>query len=108
MVSHTARCFFCRLDRIQERQQLDQVHFTRVIQAFAGDGNQAPYFFQPRPAAFRAVVFDHDLFEVFVHARIRRSLLPVPAIVMFQLVDDTREFDLLARVLLPLLRSGRQ
>ena len=77
------------------------MHLADLEEIAAVDRDQTAGALQAGAAAFRAVVFDHHLLQVFVHAGVRRALFAVLAIVMLQLIDDAVELDLLAGVLLP-------
>ncbi len=100
--------FGFRLDGLQEGCQLDQMHLADVVQAAIVDGDQSPGSLQTRAATFGASVLDHYLFEVLVHPGAGRALFAVPAVMMFQLIDHSIEFDFLALVLLALFRLRRQ
>ena len=108
IVSAIARCLAVGLIDFRNSSNSSEVHLADFEKIAPVDGHQPTGPLEAGPAAFGAVVFDHHLLQVLVHAGVRRALLAILAIVMLQLIDDAGELDLLAGVLLPMLGARRQ
>ena len=84
------------------------MHLAQVVNGATGHSDEHARGFEPRAAAVRAVVLDHDLAQVVLHARMRHPLAAIAAIAALDLVDDPIESNLTPFVAPPLGRARRQ
>ena len=93
---------------LEKIAQLLQVHLAQIVDGAASHSDQHARGFEPRAAAVRAIVLDHDLPQVVLHPRMRHPLAAVAAIATLDLIDDPIESNLAPFVAPPLGRTRRQ
>ena len=87
---------------------MDEVHLANLEQITARERHEPACAFESGAAALRAIVFNHYLLKIFIHASVRRSLLAILAVRMLQLIHDSVKFYFFADVLMPEFRPRRQ
>ena len=93
---------------LEKIAQLLQVHLAQVVDGVASHGDEHARGFEPRAAAIRAIVLDHDLAQIVLHPRMRHPLAAVAAVAALDLVDDPIKSNLAPFVAPALGRARRQ